>query len=243
MLAGYLKYDIDLVEGRQVQISIIIPVFNEAAQIVRVLRPLQRLREAGHEVIIVDGESSDSTVSLARPLADHVLLAQRGRGMQMNAGARIAKGDVLLFLHADTFLPGDAESAITIGLAKSDCKWGHFKVRLSGHSMFFRLIEWSMNWRSRLTGIVTGDQALFVRSDVFAAAGGFPSIPLMEDIALSQRLKKYSWPVCLTSVVVTSSRYWEEHGIAWTIFSMWSFRLAYFFGVSPERIAKVYYKK
>lgn len=231
-----------LVAGGRVQISIIIPVLNEAAQIIRALKPLQKLRETGHEVIIVDGESSDSTVFLARPFADHILLAQRGRGTQMNTGARIAKGDVLLFLHADTFLPEDAERAIAIGLSSGHHSWGRFDVRLSGRSVFFRLIAWSMNWRSRLTGIVTGDQALFVRSEIFAAAGGFPSLPLMEDIVLSRRLKKYSWPACLTSVVVTSSRYWEERGIIRTIFLMWFLRLAYFLGVSSERIAKIYYK-
>lgn len=238
----FVSINVYLLNGGLVQISIIIPALNEAAEIIRILKPLQGLREAGHEVIVVDGESSDSTMSLARPFADHVLLAQRGRGAQMNAGAPVARGDVLLFLHADTLLPEDAVNAIFTGLSQSCRSWGRFNVRLSGRSVFFRLIEWSMNWRSRLTGIATGDQALFVRPEVFAAVGGFPSIPLMEDIALSQRLKKHGWPVCLTSVVVTSSRYWEDRGIVRTILLMWSLRLAYFFGVSPERLAKVYYR-
>lgn len=223
-------------------ISIIVPTLNEAAGIIGTLQRLQSLRAKGHEVIVVDGGSSDRTASLARPLVDRLLVTQRGRGVQMNAGARIAKGRVLLFLHADTLLPREAENAILAGLARSRRKWGRFNVRLSGRSAWFRVIEWSMNWRSRLTGIATGDQALFVEKDVFAAVGGFPEIPLMEDIVLSRRLKHFSWPLCLTLTVVASSRYWEERGILHTVLLMWSLRLAYFLGVSPERLAQTYYR-
>jgi rSAM/selenodomain-associated transferase 2 len=159
----------------------------------------------------------------------------------MNTGARIAKGKILLFLHADTYLPSYAEDLIVTEFSRSDRHWGHFNARLSGHSAWFRIIEWSMNWRSRLTGIVTGDQVLFVQREAFTAAGGFPEIPLMEDITLSRRLKRFGWPLCLNSFAVTSSRYWEERGIVRTILLMWSLRLAYFLGVSPEHLAQIYY--
>jgi rSAM/selenodomain-associated transferase 2 len=223
------------------QISIIIPTLNEANAIIGTLQPLQSLRGKGHEVIVVDGGSSDRTVSLAQPFVDRVLVAQRGRGAQMNTGAWIAKGKALLFLHADTYLPSDAESLIVTGLSTNDRQWGHFNARLSGHSTWFRIIEWSMNWRSRLTGIVTGDQVLFVQREAFTAAGGFPEIPLMEDITLSRRLKRFGWPLCLNSSVITSSRYWEERGIVRTILLMWSLRLAYFLGVSPKHLVQIYY--
>ncbi|ADE14043.1 glycosyl transferase family 2 [Nitrosococcus halophilus Nc 4] len=224
------------------RISIIIPTLNEAAEIRGALQRLQPLRARGHEVIVVDGGSSDRTLSLAQPLADCLLVARRGRGIQMNAGAKVAGGEILLFLHADTRLPKEAENAITAGLSRSQHKWGRFNVRLSGRSTWFRVIEWSMNWRSRLTGIATGDQALFVEREVFVAAEGFPEIPLMEDIVLSRRLKRFSWPLCLSSTVKVSSRYWEGRGILRTILLMWFLRLAYFLGVSPERLVQLYYR-
>jgi rSAM/selenodomain-associated transferase 2 len=226
------------------QLSIIVPTLNEAAEISQTLQSLQRLREKGHEVIVVDGGSVDRTVVLASPFADRVLVSQPGRGTQMNVGAQTAKGEVLLFLHADTLLPEGAEGAIYDGLSKG-CgryQWGHFSVRLTGRAGWFRAIEWSMNWRSRLTGIATGDQALFVRREVLVAAGGVPEIPLMEDLVLSQRLKRYGRPVCLAAAVVTSSRYWEEHGVVRAILRMWYFRLRYFLGASPERLVKAYYR-
>ncbi|ADJ28697.1 TIGR04283 family arsenosugar biosynthesis glycosyltransferase [Nitrosococcus watsonii] len=225
-----------------VRISIIIPTLNEAREIIETLQPLQPLRTKGHEVIIVDGGSSDQTVSLARPLVDYILVTQQSRGAQMNAGAKVAKGKLLLFLHADSRLPSDFESAICTGFSISQRKWGYFNVRLSGPSIWFRLIEWSMNRRSRLTGIATGDQALFMQRGVFETAGGFPEIPLMEDVELSRRLKRFSWPLCLGLSVVSSSRYWEKRGIVRTILLMWALRLAYFSGVKPERLVQIYYR-
>lgn len=210
--------------------------------IIEALQSLQSFRAKGHEVIVVDGGSSDQTVSLARPLVDYILVTQQSRGAQMNAGAKVAKGQLLLFLHADTCLPKDAENAILTEFSRSQRKWGHFNTHLSGHSIWFRVIEWSMNWRSRLTGIATGDQALFTQREVFAAAGGFPEIPLMEDIELSRRLKRFCWPLCLSSSVVSSSRYWEKQGIVRAILLMWTLRLAYFLGVRPERLAQIYYR-
>jgi rSAM/selenodomain-associated transferase 2 len=178
---------------------------------------------------------------LARPLADAIVLCRQGRGAQMNAGAALAGGDILLFLHADTRLPDEAVPAIRDSLAKSGKAWGRFDVRLSGHQAMLRVVERMMNLRSRLTGIATGDQAMFVRREFFQAAGGFPEIPLMEDIVLSRTLKRISGaPLCLSTPAVTSSRRWEENGILRTILLMWKLRLAFFLGASPERLARRY---
>ncbi len=222
------------------RISIIVPTLNEAPVIQATLKPLQRMRENGHEIILVDGGSTDGTVALSAPLVDCMLHAPAGRARQMNAGAREARGDILLFLHADTRLPPDAPRLIMAGLADSGRQWGRFDVRLSGARAPLRLVERLMNIRSRLTHIATGDQAMFVRRGAFSAAGGFPEIPLMEDIALSRRLKQAGPPLCLRQTVVTSSRRWEEQGILRTILLMWRLRLAYFLGASPTRLARRY---
>ena len=168
------------------RISIIIPALNEAAGIAETLRPLQPLRARGHEVIVVDGGSADETMDIARPLADRVIASEPGRARQQNAGAGAATGDVLLFLHADTLLPLDADGLMMDGLSASGRGWGRFDVRLSGRQPALRVVERMMNLRSRATGIATGDQAIFVRRDWFRRAGGFPQIPLMEDVALSE---------------------------------------------------------
>ncbi len=225
-------------------ISIIVPTLNEAAQIATTLQALQPLRAAGHEVIVVDGGSTDGTVVLARPLADAIFPSPRGRSRQMNAGAEQAGGDILLFLHADTRLPEDAVPAVLNGLAHTGKAWGRFDVRLSGRHPLLRVVERMMNLRSRLTGIATGDQAMFVRREAFQAVGGFPEIALMEDIACSRLLKRACGaPLCLATPVITSSRRWEENGILRTIVFMWRLRLAYFFGVSPERLAQQYTRR
>jgi len=226
------------------QLSVIIPTLNEAGQVAATLMALQPLRTAGLEVIVVDGNSTDDTVVLARPLVDAVVQCRQGRGLQINAGALQASGDILLFLHADTRLPEGAMSALLDGLARSGKSWGRFDVRLSGRHTMLRVVERMMNWRSRLTGIATGDQAMFVRREVFQAAGGFPEIPLMEDILLSRTLKRISGaPLCLSTPIVTSSRRWEENGILRTILLMWKLRLAFFLGVSPERLARQYARR
>jgi rSAM/selenodomain-associated transferase 2 len=223
------------------RLSVIVPALDEAGQIAATLRPLQTLRTAGHEVIVVDGGSIDDTIVLARPLADAVISSLCGRARQMNAGAALASGGILLFLHADTRLPDEAAHAILDGLAHSGKAWGRFDVRLSGHQTMLRVVERMMNLRSRLTGIATGDQAMFARRAAFQAAGGFPAIPLMEDIALSSALKRSCGaPLCLSVPVVTSSRRWEAHGILHTIVLMWWLRLAYFLGAAPERLARQY---
>jgi rSAM/selenodomain-associated transferase 2 len=221
-------------------ISIIIPVLNEARLIVQLLSALQSLRAAGHEVIVVDGGSADDSVTLSHPFSDRIISSRRGRSRQMNAGANLASGDILLFLHVDTFLPKGATQWIINGLKRKGKNWGRFDVRLSGKHYFLRIVEHLMNFRSRATGIATGDQAIFVRREVFEAVGGFPDIDLMEDIALSKILKRYGRPLCLRQRVVTSSRRWEKNGVLCTILQMWRLRLAYALGAEPRRLAQLY---
>jgi rSAM/selenodomain-associated transferase 2 len=222
------------------RLSIIIPVLNEAEALVETLSALQPLRKAGHEVIVVDGGSADGSAALSEPFADRVIRSLRGRSRQMNAGASIAEGDVLLFLHGDSLLPEGSDGLIQRGMRTTGKLWGHFDVRLSGRHLLLRAVEALMNLRSRASGIATGDQGIFVRRDIFAAAGGFPEIDLMEDITLSRRLKKYGPPLCLRQRVLTSSRRWEKNGILRTVFLMWSLRLAYFLGADSTRLARIY---
>jgi rSAM/selenodomain-associated transferase 2 len=219
-------------------LSIIVPVLNEAAQIEGALDALAPLRARGCEVIVVDGGSADETVTRAQPLADRVIAAPRGRASQMNAGAAIATGDVLLFLHADTRLPENADILLPEALARSRRVWGRFDVRFTDGVL--PLIACMMNVRSRLTAIATGDQAMFVTRAAFADAGGFPDIALMEDIALSARLKRLSRPACLSARVTTSPRRWQKHGAIRTVLHMWRLRLAYFFGAQPDALARTY---
>ena len=223
-----------------VRLSIVVPTLNEAPIIEACLSGLKPLREAGCEVIVVDGGSADATCDLADPWADRVLRSRRGRGRQMNTGARSAQGEVLLFLHADTRLPPRAERLILAGLERSGRAWGRFDVRLSGRRALFILVAACMSRRSRLTGIATGDQAVFVRRTWFEAVGGFPDIPLMEDIALSRKLKRRGPPLCLPGPVITSSRRWEANGVVRTILLMWWLRTRYYFGADPSGLAAVY---
>lgn len=222
-------------------LSIVVPVLDEATGIVPVLDRLRPLRRRGAEVIVVDGGSADGTPERAAPLADRVIRARPGRARQMNAGARAARGDVLLFLHADTVLPRDADRLVLEGIATGDHAWGRFDVRLSGKAPALRMVETLVNLRSRWTGIATGDQAIFARREVFERAGGYPDIPLMEDVALSATLRRVSPPLCLRARVVTSSRRWETRGIARTILEMWRLRAAFALGASPWRLARLYY--
>jgi rSAM/selenodomain-associated transferase 2 len=220
-------------------LSIIIPVLDEAQIIVLALSALSELRNRGAEVIVVDGGSRDGTPELALPRADRMLTAGRGRGSQMNAGARVACHDVLLFLHADTRLPPDADRLILEALAFGGV-WGRFDVRIAGRSALLPAVAALMNLRSRLTGIATGDQAIFVRREAFLKAGGFPELPLMEDIELSRRLKQFGRPKCLSHKATTSGRRWEHHGIVRTIVMMWILRLRYFFGADAAVLARRY---
>lgn len=221
-------------------ISIILPVINEADGIVDALRPLQSLRHAGiAEVIVVDGGSRDDTVSLATGWADAVIQAKPGRGRQMNVGAALATGNIFLFLHADTRLPDDATQAIRNAVG-SGAAWGRFDVVIAGSLAGLSMVATMMNWRSRLTGIATGDQAIFVTRELFTQVGGFPGIPLMEDIALSETLRSVVKPACLRQRVATSGRRWEKHGLWQTIIKMWWLRLRFQFGADPIRLAREY---
>jgi rSAM/selenodomain-associated transferase 2 len=222
------------------RLSIIVPVLNEEAGIAAALQALVPLRARGAEVIVVDGGSADRTAALAEPLCDRLIVAPRGRAAQMNAGAGAAHGDVLLFLHADTQLPADADRLIVAGLAQAGRGWGRFDVRIAGQHPLLPLIAVLMNLRSRLTGIATGDQAIFVDKAAFAAVGGYPEIALMEDIVLSRRLKRRSRPLCLAARALTSGRRWEKHGVVRTVLTMWRLRLAFFFGAAPEKLAARY---
>ena len=220
------------------KLSVIIAVLNEADGIAEALAALAPLRARGVEIIVSDGGSGDATVALARPLADIVVVAPRGRGRQMNAGAAASYGDVLLFLHADTRLPPGADALISDGFARTGCAWGRFNVRVAGAHWLFPVIGAAMNLRSRVTGIATGDQAIFITRPAFGP--GFPDIPLMEDIAMTRRLKRIGSPLRIVAPVVTSGRRWEKHGVIKTILLMWWLRLAYFLGANPVRLARSY---
>lgn len=224
-------------------LSIIIPTLNEAAHIAATLENLQPLRRRGVEVIVADGGSTDTTVTLARNAADRLIAAERGRARQMNAGAAVAQGEILCFLHADTRLPENADGLIIDGLARSRRSWGRFDVNIAGHHQMLKVIASMMNWRSRLTGIATGDQALFITRSLFEAAGHFPDIPLMEDIALSRQLKVYSRPLCIAHRLTTSGRRWEQQGLWRTVLLMWRLRLAYWLGADPRELAARYVRQ
>jgi rSAM/selenodomain-associated transferase 2 len=218
-----------------VKLSIVIPALDEAERIRAALQALAPLRRRGHEVILADGGSTDATRELAAPLCDRVVSSARGRGAQMNAGARLATGDALLFLHADTALPSAADRLVFESLQRR--RWGRFDVEIEGRHPLLKVVGWTMNLRSRLTGIATGDQAIFVRRADFA---GFPEIALMEDIAFSRLMKRRGAPACLRSRVSTSGRRWESRGVLRTIVLMWRLRLLYFLGARPERLARLY---
>lgn len=221
------------------QISIVIPILNEAAQLAGKLQALQVWREVC-QLIVVDGGSRDTSMRIAAPLADKVLNSSKGRAKQMNAGAAQADAGILLFLHADTQLPETAIELIRQAVADG-YQWGRFDVGFDDPKPIFKLIAFMMNWRSRLTGIATGDQALFVTRQAFERIGGFPDIALMEDIAISKALKKLGKPCCLNAKVTISARRWLRYGIARTILLMWRLRLAYFFGADPRDLARRYY--
>lgn len=226
-------------------VSIIIPVLNEAATVTDCLQTLQSLSTSDAkvtlEIIVVDGGSSDAAVELATPLADQLIVAGQGRAGQMNAGAKASSGEYVLFLHADTRLPDDILAVIASWQNAELPLWGFFPVQLSGSARSLRIVETMMNWRSRLTGIGTGDQCLFVNRQLFNSIAGFADIPLMEDVEICQRLKRINKPRVESHPVVTSSRKWEREGIFKTILLMWRLRLAYFCGAKPEELARKYY--
>lgn len=222
-------------------LSIVVPVLNEAGSLGETLARLAPLRARGQEVIVVDGGSHDETVAIAEAAADRVVVTRRGRANQMNRGAVVATGRCLVFLHADTRLPEAADETIMAALTLAGAEWGWFDVRLSNPGPAYRLIAHTMNWRARLTRVCTGDQTLFVRRELFERAGGFPEIPLMEDVALAKRLRRLARATRVADPVVTSSRRWEDHGVTRTVLLMWKLRLLYVLGVAPARLAQLYY--
>lgn len=219
-------------------LSVVVPVLNEATGIGHTLDALAPLRNRGVEIVVVDGGSTDDTVALATPRADVVVAGPRGRARQMNTGAELAKGTVLLFLHADTHLPPMADQMVLDALRHSG--WGRFDVTIVGAPHMLRTVALLMNLRSRWSGIATGDQALFMQRALFEAVGGFPDQPLMEDIEVSRRLRAVSPPVCLRARVHTSGRRWESRGVWRTIFLMWRLRWRYWRGESAAALAKAY---
>ncbi len=223
-----------------VRLSIIIPCLNEGGVIGRLLERLQPLRQQGYEVILVDGGSSDGTRSIARPLVDRLLQTPPGRARQMNAAAREASGEWLWFLHADSDVDAETLLGLPEQIAMGGRLWGRFDVSLDGGHRLLPLVALFMNWRSRLSGIATGDQGIFVQRRLFDAIGGYPEIALMEDIALSRILRAEGRPLCLRQRLRTSARRWERHGVLRTVFLMWRLRLLYFLGADPQRLARRY---
>lgn len=219
-------------------LSVIVPVLNEADALPATLERLRK--QSPHEIVVVDGGSRDATRRIARATPGVRLLeSMPGRATQMNTGAAATNADILLFLHADTCLPPGALDAVRAAVGAGRV-WGRFDVRLDSGRAVYRVIEWFMNRRSALTGIATGDQAIFVRREAFASVGGYPPIALMEDIELSRRLKREGAPACLAGPVTVSVRRWERDGIARTVLHMWTLRLLYWLGVSPARLARGY---
>ena len=220
--------------------SIIIPTLNEAQTIKNCLTPLQTLRH-NCELIVVDGGSDDNTIALAKPLADKLIPSATGRALQMNNGAAHANGKVLIFLHADTSLPYAAAELISQAITDKR-QWGRFDIRLKGSHPMLSVVAWFMNWRSRLTGVATGDQAIFITKSLFESVGRYPAIALMEDVALCKILRKISPPLCLKAKVTSSGRRWEKFGVFKTILLMWSLRLRYYFGADPQTLTSLYNK-
>ncbi len=220
------------------RISVIVPVFNEEKIIAATMQSLLPL--APHETIIVDGGSSDRSREIAAQFGAHVISSERGRARQMNRGARDASGDVLLFLHADTRLPVSALQEISSALTDRRYVGGRFDVELEGEHWMLPVVGRMINYRSRVTKVGTGDQALFVRRGVFERMGGFQDIPLMEDIAFCRQLKALGRVACLRSRVVTSARRWEAEGVWRTILRMWTLKFFYLVGIAPARLKRYY---
>ena len=226
-----------------IPLTVVMPVLNEASGMAAALAALAPLANRGSQVIVADGGSTDATVSIALAdpgLAITVITCGKGRAVQMNAGAAQANGKALLFLHADTVLPSDSDALIQAALASGKHVWGRFDVRIEGQSKWLPIVAAFMNLRSRLTGIATGDQAIFMTHAAFTAMRGYAVQPLMEDIDMSQRLLKLSRPACLPQKVVTSGRRWDTRGAWRTIVLMWHLRFAYWRGTPPERLAQLY---
>ncbi len=222
------------------KVSIIVPLLNEAKILPELLEHLLPFKRKGSEIILVDGGSCDGSIAIAQAIGFPVIESEAGRARQMNKGAEFSTGDLLLFLHADTRLPANAVELITNLTDHWKYEWGRFDVSIKGKSPLLKLVAWMMNWRSALSGIATGDQAIFIRRSTFLSVGGFPEQPLMEDIELCKRLKRTMAPARIVARVVTSGRRWDERGVCKTIFLMWRLRWRYWRGVSADKIAEAY---
>lgn len=214
------------------RVSVIVPALNETDCLPSALAPMVAV---AYECIVADGSSTDATAAVAARCGARVVHAPRGRALQMNAAAASATGDVLLFLHADTRLPANGVDDVRTAVARG-ALWGRFDVRLEPSRPMLRVVGAMMNLRSRLTGICTGDQAIFVTRELWVRSGGFAPIPLMEDIELTTRLRRVARPAALAGPAVTSSRRWLAGGTVRTIALMWWCRAAYWAGVSPQRL-------
>lgn len=228
-----------IVPADAMRLDVVVPVLNEASTLALVLQALQPLRARGHGLIVVDGGSVDASATVVAPWCDQFARAPRGRACQMNAGAALSQADVLLFLHADTLLPPTALEDIQRAIDQG-ALWGRFDVRIVGQSVWLPMVAALMNARSRLSGIATGDQAMFVRRATFESLGGFAALPLMEDVELSTRLRAVARPACLRSRVQTSGRRWDQNGAWRTIFLMWRLRWRYWRGESAHHLARAY---
>ena len=223
------------------KLSFIIPILNEEQLFIKQQPFLKSLVDDGHEIIVVDGGSSDRSFEIAEDIGCICISTKASRGHQQHVGAKKSNNKILVFIHADTLLPSSAVKIMQTTLAKNDNHWGRFDVKLSNNKLIFKIIAWFMNKRSCLTGIVTGDHVLFMSKEVYLRCGGFPDIPIMEDIELSKKLRKYSWPICLNEHVTTSSRKWEQQGVLKTILLMWRLRILFYFGTPAEKIKEYYY--
>ena len=223
------------------QISIVIPVLNDATALGRLLDDLDSILGIDAQRIVVDGGSEDGSYELACERADCALRTAAGRARQLAAGIVAAHGRWIWMLHADTRVDGAAWRALRTAIASDGAAWGRFDVRLSGREAAFRMIETLMNLRSRWSGICTGDQGIFVRRDLLELIDGVPDQPLMEDIELTKRLRRYAKPICIDTALGVSARRWQQRGIASTVLLMWRLRLQYFFGTPAEVLVREYY--
>ena len=226
-----------LTEHDSIAISIIIPTLNEAETLQHTLGSLfASIDQSRVEVIVSDGGSTDDTLTISNQFPCQIVTGNPGRARQMHHATHQAKGDWLLFLHADCYLPTDWQLAV-----RQTKHWGFFPARLSGKHWLLRIIEAAMVWRSRITRVGTGDQGLFFQRDFYQQLGGFADIPIMEDIAMSKQARRQARPTIANSHIVTSSRRWDQNGICRTVLQMWSLRLAYWLGAKPERLHRFYY--
>lgn len=224
-------------------IAVIIPTLNEEKALTQTLTEVAALNL--EEIIVVDGGSTDRTLRIAEAFSAasphvHLITGSMGRARQMNAGAKGSRSEILLFLHADTLLPPNVVGIIRTAMADFNIAGGWFEVRFDSPSIWGAVISRFMNWRSRLSGIATGDQAIFVRRPIFEQLGGFSDIPLMEDIEFSARLKRVGSTLALEETVTTSFRRWEQQGPLRTILLMWTLRFLYWIGMSPHRLKDFY---